>query len=132
LAGDDGHGAVEQVCAGASHGPLGYARMRRSLPLSRMVAVFFGMTLGSAAAKSPREPVVDVVTVDGVIDHAMAGYLEGTIADAERAGSTVVLQLDTPGSMNVDAISIARTIFESRVPVVVWVGPSGADRKSVV
>src|SRR5205807_2817662 len=63
---------------------------------------------------------------DGVIDHAMAGYLEGTIADAERDGSTVVLQLSTPGAMNVDALSIARTIFRSTVPIVVWVGPSGA------
>src|SRR2546423_13055245 len=100
--------------------------MRRILPLSFLVAVFFGMTIGSAAAKSQHEPVVDVVKGDGVIDDAMAGYLEGTIADAERDGSTVVLQLSTPGAMNVDALSIARPIFRSTVPVVVWGGPSGA------
>ena len=102
--------------------------MRRLLPLSFLVALFLGMTVESSLAQSesPGEPVVDVVKVDGVIDPAMAGYLEQTIAEAGRGGGTVVLQLDTPGSMNIDALSIARTIFDARVPVVVWVGPSGS------
>ena len=79
--------------------------MRRLLPLSFLVALFLGMTVESSLAQSesPGEPVVDVVKVDGVIDPAMAGYLEQTIAEAGREGGTVVLQLDTPGSMNVDA-----------------------------
>ena len=99
--------------------------MRRALPvLLLLVAPLLLASRPAIAAGS--EPTVDVVKVDGVIDRAMAGYVEGTIRDAERAGSTVVLQLDTPGALDVDAVGIARAIFRSRVPIVVWVGPSGA------
>ena len=91
--------------------------MRRALPLSLLIAVPLALAARPAAAAGS-VPTVDVVKVDGVIDRAMAGYVEGTIGDAERAGSTVVLQLDTPGSLNVEAVAIARDVFTSRVPVV--------------
>ena len=57
--------------------------MQRLLPLSFLIALFLGMTVESSLAQSesPGEPVVDVVKVDGVIDRAMAGYVEQTIAD---------------------------------------------------
>ena len=103
--------------------------MRRFLPLFLLLAVPLVLAASPAPARSVS--TVDVVKVNGVIDPAMAGYVEGTIADAERAGSTVVLQLDTPGSLNVDAVAIARDVFASRVPVVVWVGPSGAHATGV-
>src|SRR5438132_12790805 len=99
--------------------------MRGTLVACFFLLVPLGLTLGSAAA-SPGRPVVDVVKVDGVIDRAMADYVDGTISQAARAGSTVVLQLDTPGALNVSALRIAEHVFLSRVPVVVWVGPSGA------
>src|SRR5437879_6429192 len=100
--------------------------MRRALPLAIVLAAPLVLMVSRAATASPREPVVDVVKVDGVIDRPMADYVEGTIADAERTGSTVVLQLDTPGSLNVDGATLADRIFSARVPVVVWIGPSGA------
>jgi membrane-bound serine protease (ClpP class) len=99
--------------------------MRRFLPLCLLLAVplAFGSRPASAA---PSTPTTEIVKVDGVIDRAMADYLDGTLRDAERAGSSVVIQLDTPGSLNVDALRIARHIFDARVPVIVWVGPGGA------
>lgn len=96
--------------------------MRRVLP----VLFFLALPLTFAKPAYAAVPVVDVVKVDGVIDHAMADYLEGTIADAEREGAQVVIQLDTPGSLNVDGLALADRMFSSKVPVVVWVGPSGA------
>src|SRR5919198_2195405 len=104
--------------------------MRRALALFFLLAVPL-ILVSSPARASGSEPAVDVVKVDGVIDRAMAGYVEGTIRDAERAGSTVVLQLDTPGALNVDAVGIADDVFHARVPVVVWVGPSGARATGV-
>jgi membrane-bound serine protease (ClpP class) len=102
--------------------------MRRFLALSLFVALPLILSARSAQAA---QPVVDVVKVDGVIDRAMADYLIGTIDDAEAAGSTVVLQLNTPGALNVDALRIAERVFEAKVPVVVWVGPSGARATGV-
>jgi membrane-bound serine protease (ClpP class) len=52
--------------------------------------------------------------------------VSGTIRDSERDGATVILQLDSRGSYGREAELLARTIRSSSVPVVVWVGPSGA------
>jgi membrane-bound serine protease (ClpP class) len=89
----------------------------------------------SAASTSPSAvlapgpgvpPVVDIVKVDGVIDRPVADYLIATLQDAEARGDTVVVQLDTPGTLDVDPVALAARVFAARVPVVVWVGPAGS------
>ena len=97
--------------------------MRRFLPLLLLALL---APAPAFAAGAPDEPIVDVVKVDGVIDRSMADYLTGTLRDAQREGTEVVIQLDTPGTLNVSALSLADRIAESRVPIVVWVGPPGA------
>jgi membrane-bound serine protease (ClpP class) len=67
-----------------------------------------------------------VVKVDGVIDKPVADYLLGSLRDAERSRSTVVLQLTTPGTLNVDPVALAQRVFDATVPVVVWIGPAPA------
>src|SRR5439155_6064485 len=83
---------------------------------------------GSGPVLAPGEPpaVVDVVKVNGVIDRPMRDYLLSTLSDAESRGATVVLQLDTPGSLGIDAVALARRVFEATVPVIVWIGPTPA------
>lgn len=79
-----------------------------------------------AGAATPPAFSVDVVKVQGVVDPALAAYVRGTIAEAERAGATVVLQLDSRGSYADLGPELGETIRRSTVPVVAWVGPSGA------
>jgi membrane-bound serine protease (ClpP class) len=79
-----------------------------------------------ALAVAAATPTVDIVKVHGIVDPALAGYVRGTIQDAERDGSTVILQLDSLGSYGDQAAVLARTIRSAPIPVVVWVGPSGA------
>src|SRR5204862_6932475 len=67
-----------------------------------------------------------VVKVDGVIDRPVADYLIGALHDAEQTGSTVVIQLTTPGSIDIDPVALAERMFDATVPVVVWVGPAPA------
>src|SRR5436190_9270604 len=91
---------------------------------------------GTSPSSSPSGPVlrpgpgvpsvIDVVKVDGVIDRPMADYLTATLDDAEARGDTVVIQLNTPGSLDVDPVALAQRVLSSRVPVVVWVGPAGS------
>src|SRR5438105_5742192 len=108
--------------------------MRRFAPLFLLSAIAVSLGAGSArATPSPpaegpasREPIVDVVKVDGVIDRSMRDYLFGTIDAADRDGATVVIQLDTPGALDVDALQVAGLIEQAPVPVIVWIGPSGA------
>jgi membrane-bound serine protease (ClpP class) len=72
---------------------------------------------------------VSVVKVSGLLDPILVDFIEGSIAAAERTGAVaVVLQLNSSGSVVSAAriATLARRVHDSRVPVAVWVGPSGA------
>jgi len=70
---------------------------------------------------------VDVLTVSGAIDAWTEGYIRRGVSLAERDGSqAVVIVLNTPGG-TLDAMqSIVTRMLNARVPVIVFVSPSGA------
>jgi membrane-bound serine protease (ClpP class) len=75
--------------------------------------------------------LVEVVEVSGVIDQTISDYVTGILDQAAEVGAeVVVLQLDTPGGLGESMERIVTAIVESPVPVVVWVGPSGAQAAS--
>ena len=82
--------------------------------------------LAIAAPSSAATPSVDVVKVQGAIDPSLSSFVLGSIEAAERDGATVVLQIDSRGSIGRRAEELAAFIRSARVPVVAWVGPSGA------
>ncbi|MGH2636624.1 MAG: NfeD family protein [Actinomycetota bacterium] len=98
--------------------------MRRAAPFLLLIALFAAAP--SNARAQDAEASVAVVKVDGSIDRTVAAYLRDALADAEAAGSTVVLQLDSAGTLDQDAVALAELIHEATVPVVAWVGPSPA------
>lgn len=70
---------------------------------------------------------VHVLTLKGGVDPGSAAYIVEGIAAAEQAGAAaVVLELDTPGGLLSSARDIVSAELGSEVPVIVWVGPSGA------
>lgn len=97
--------------------------MRRRVPFVLLIAVV-GLLAGVARAQEP--PSVRVAKVDGSIDRTLSSYLLDSIEDAERSGSTLVLQLDSAGTLDEDPIALARRIHDATVPVIVWVGPAPA------
>ena len=97
--------------------------MRRAalfILLSALVCI-----LANGASAQDR-PSVLVAKVDGSIDRTLVSYLEGAIEDAQDAGSTLVVQLDSAGTLDQDAVRLAERIHDATVPVVVWAGPSPA------
>jgi membrane-bound serine protease (ClpP class) len=98
--------------------------MRRAVPFLLVVAVV--CVVASTASAQDAEPSVAVVKVDGSIDRTVAGYLRDAIDDAEASRSTVVLQLDSAGTLDQDAVGLAERVHDASVPVVVWVGPAPA------
>jgi membrane-bound serine protease (ClpP class) len=83
------------------------------------------------AAWGQVEHVIEVVDLEGVIDPTTAGYLEAAIQGAiDDESEAVILQLDTPGGLDVSMRDMVQRITRSSVPVVVWVGPSGARAAS--
>jgi membrane-bound serine protease (ClpP class) len=97
--------------------------MRRAV-LVLVAAALAGVSAPAASAQA--EPGVAVVKVDGSIDRTVAAYLRDALEDAEATGSTVVLQVDSAGTLDQDAVALAERLHESTVPVVVWVGPAPA------
>ncbi|MCU1351016.1 MAG: hypothetical protein JWM05_225 [Acidimicrobiales bacterium] len=113
--------------------------MRRLSTVGAALAVL-GMLLGLAqpAVAHPRTTArpaaadpgkVSVVKVSGLLDPVLVDFVERSIADAERAGRVaVVLQLNSSGAVVSDAklAELARRVAHAKIPVAVWIGPSGA------
>jgi membrane-bound serine protease (ClpP class) len=72
-------------------------------------------------------PFVSYAQLSGSIDPGSGSYLVDAIREAESKGAeALVVRLDTPGGQLDVTREIVHAELESRVPVVVWVGPSGA------
>ncbi len=97
------------------------------------LTVLLGLLLLSLAgvARADGGARVLVLTATGVVDGAMAGYLQEGIARAAASGaSAVVVQLDTPGGSLAAMDEIKQAFLAAPVPVIVWVAPSGARAAS--
>ncbi|MEN8185314.1 MAG: nodulation protein NfeD, partial [Myxococcota bacterium] len=95
-----------------------------------------GVLLGVAAAQdaSPETPEppgfaprLELVVVAGSINPASADHIIQGIERAEREGAAaVLLELDTPGGLVSSTKDIIQAMLNARVPVIVYVAPSGA------
>ncbi len=101
--------------------------MRLVLRAIVVLAVALGVCaapVGFAAAAPPR---VAVLSLTGIVDQVMAGYVHDGIARAAQEGAAaVVLRIDTPGGSLDSTRSITQDILGASIPVITWVGPQGA------
>lgn len=87
--------------------------------------------ISPVGAKTSGSPVVEFVAVEGVIDPVVARFIDRQISAAEDEGSAaVILQIDTPGGLDVSMRQIVRKVLNADVPVIVWVAPAGARAAS--
>lgn len=89
------------------------------------------MTRQDGRAGCGPDGCVDVVAVEGIIDEVVTAFVLDSIARANATGDVVavVLQVDSPGvAVSHERFTeLADAIENSRVPVSVWVGASGAQ-----
>jgi len=72
-------------------------------------------------------PLVYVMTVDGAIGTVIEDRIRGSINEAEDNGAALlVIKLDTPGGFTQATWKITKAIMNSKVPVCVYIAPSGA------
>jgi len=103
-----------------SHRPFG-----RSLATALLAAgALLAIATTSAAATTPGAVVV--ITAAGEVDSTMSTHVRIGLSDAaDGHAAAVVIKLNTPGGTMDAMMDIVSAILESRVPVIVWVAPSG-------
>lgn len=85
--------------------------------------------LGSAAP--PAVPEVVHLKLRSIVHPVSRQYLTEGIAEADRRGaSAIVIELDTPGGLLTSTREITTAMLGATTPVIVWVGPSGAQAAS--
>ncbi len=88
------------------------------------VALSWAAAVGASEAAQSPEPHMDVVQVQGAIDPVVARLIKDSIEGAQTNGATlVILQIDSHGALDTDAVALVDAVYASKVPVAVWVGP---------
>ena len=79
---------------------------------------------------STARPVL-VIQVEGVIAPSSADYITSAIKQADRElAQALVIELDTPGGLDLSMRSIIKEMLAAERPIVVYVSPSGARAAS--
>lgn len=100
--------------------------MRRAAPFALLIVALLASFARPAEAAPETSGDVVIAKIDGSIDRTVASYLEEQIANAERDGAVLVIQLDSAGTLDQDAVGLAQRIHDATAPVVVWAGPTPA------
>lgn len=104
-------------------------KIRRFWTLLFVVSAFFLVSVPASPAQEG--PTLDLIELSGLIGPSTADYLTGRLERSEEDEVHVaVVQLDTPGGLDISMRDIIKQILASDVPVVVWVAPRGARAAS--
>jgi membrane-bound serine protease (ClpP class) len=104
--------------------------MKRGVIWGGLLAAGLALCVAAPAFASFTNPIV-VISLTGTVDPLSAGYVERGINTARTEhASSVLIKIDTPGGLSSSMRSIVQAIAGSSVPVVCWVGPTGARAAS--
>jgi len=112
-------------------GPAGTGIARRHGAGSLWRAFAAALVLGLLAAFAAGAAPVTVLRLQDAIGPASADYLVRGIRKAGEAGAPlVVIELDTPGGLDISMRQVIQAILAAPVPVAVYVSPQGARAAS--
>jgi len=102
------------------------ANMKTKILVVLIFSLFFCSISSYAQANQ-----VDVVTIDGVIDPVHAEFITKIIKSSTAAGAEcLIIQMDTPGGLDLAMRSIIKEMMRADIPVIVYVSPGGARAAS--
>lgn len=101
------------------------------MKILRLLLLLALLSAPFATAELARSDTVFVARVDGIIAPSTAEFIVRAIRQADEGrAQAIVLELDTPGGLDLSMRDIIKEILRSPVPVVVYVSPSGARAAS--
>jgi len=102
--------------------------------MNKSIQFFIGfalMILSTARADPAYGARVDVIRIEDAITPVVAEFIIRSIEQAEReSAACLVIEMDTPGGLDVAMRDIIKRIMASEVPVAVYVAPGGARAAS--
>jgi len=102
-------------------------KIRRILLLLIVLLLAVSITTSVQSAN----PRIDVITIKGTINPVLVDYVKRGIEEAEDSrAEALIIQMDTPGGLDMAMRDIIQLIVNSRVPVAVYVAPSGSRAAS--
>jgi len=104
--------------------------MLRIMRLSLLMVLLIITSISIIEAQAAT-PTIAVLQAEGVINPVLSDYIKRGIDRAEEDRAVAcIIQLDTPGGLDTSMRDIVKDIVNARVPVVVYVSPSGARAAS--
>lgn len=98
--------------------------------IGAVLAIHSGITHLQAQG-GPDAPLVYQLEIDGTINPALSDYIVKGIELAEsQNASAVIIRMDTPGGMVTTTKTIIKEMINAKLPVVVYVAPSGSSASS--
>lgn len=103
--------------------------MLRTLRILFLIAMVVVALIALAAQAA--SPEIVVLNVKGTVNPILADYIRRGIEKAEQDNAVAfIIQMDTPGGLDSAMRDIVQAILSAKVPVVVYVSPSGARAAS--
>ena len=91
-----------------------------------VLLLVFGVSV-FAQPKDAAGPHVDLITIDGTINPAVADFIHESVGRSKSNGArALIIQLDTPGGLVESTRLIVKEMLAAPVPILVYVAPSGA------
>ena len=93
--------------------------------------LFLGITFAGVCPEAIADNVALVIEMEGSINPGTAAFVVRGIEEAESRGAALaIIRMDTPGGLASSMRTMVKAILNSKVPVVVYVGPKGAGAAS--
>jgi len=105
------------------------SKFARSVLILGTALLLGGLAPGAGAPQT--RPRVVVLTLDQMVHQVSAEYIiRGIKLANDTQADAVLLEMDTPGGLSNSMRAIIQAIFDSRVPVITYVAPSGSSAAS--
>ncbi len=107
------------------------------MPLLLAIVYSLLLLFNTEALSAPDDPLstsrppLHLLTYEGIINPVSSELFVNAIADAEQAkAEALIIQLDTPGGLDTSMREIIKAMIASKVPVIIYVSPSGGRAAS--